>query len=83
MRNALWCALTLLGASLCQGAEVYPSKSVRAEVRKALEVPEVKERFIAQGAELVGSSPEEFSMLIRGELRRWAEVIKSAGITPE
>lgn len=56
---------------------------LHAEVVKALAVPSVKERYIAQGAELVGSSPEEFSILIRNELRRWAEVIKSAGITPE
>ncbi|MBI4190615.1 MAG: tripartite tricarboxylate transporter substrate binding protein [Betaproteobacteria bacterium] len=56
---------------------------LHAEVIKALAVASVKERFIALGSELVGSSPEEFSMLIRSELRRWAEVIKSAGITTE
>jgi tripartite-type tricarboxylate transporter receptor subunit TctC len=56
---------------------------VHAETLKALTVPSVKERFLAQGAELVGSSPEEFSKLIRDELRRWAEVVKAAGITPE
>jgi tripartite-type tricarboxylate transporter receptor subunit TctC len=56
---------------------------VRAETTKALAVPLVKERFLAQGAELVGSSPEDFSKLIRSELRRWAEVVKAAGITPE
>lgn len=54
---------------------------LHAEVAKALAVPSVKERF--QGSELVGSSPEEFSKHIRNEVRRWAEVIKSAGITPD
>ena len=56
---------------------------LRAEVVKAIAVPSVKERFITQGGEPVGSSPEEFSTLVRNELRRWAEVIRSAGITPE
>jgi tripartite-type tricarboxylate transporter receptor subunit TctC len=56
---------------------------LHAEVVKAIAVPSVKERFTTQGGEPVGSSPEEFSNLIRNELRRWAEVIKSAGITPE
>jgi tripartite-type tricarboxylate transporter receptor subunit TctC len=56
---------------------------LHAEVVKALAAPPVKERFIAEGAELVGSSPGEFSKHIRSELQRWAEVIKSAGITPE
>src|SRR3972149_9192466 len=32
MRNALLFVLTLLGASLCFGAEVYPSKAVRVIV---------------------------------------------------
>lgn len=56
---------------------------LRAEVRRALDAREIKERFMAQGAELVGSTPEEFTVHIRSELRRWAEVIRSAGITPE
>ena len=53
------------------------------EVVKATTVPSVKEWFIAQSGELVGSSPEEFSKYIRNEMRRWAEVIKSVGITTE
>lgn len=56
---------------------------LHAEMVKAIAVPSVKERFIAQGGELVGSSPEEFSKLIRNELRLWAEVVRSAGITPQ
>ena len=56
---------------------------VHAETVKALTVPSVKERFLAQGAELVGSRPEEFAQLIRDELRRWAEVVRAAGIPPE
>lgn len=56
---------------------------LHAEVVKALAVPSVKDRFVAEDSELVGSSPEDFSKHIRNEIRRWAEAIKSAGITPE
>ena len=56
---------------------------LHAEVVKAIAVPSVKERFLAQGAELVGNSPEEFSSHVRSEIRRWAEAIKLAGIVPE
>ena len=56
---------------------------LHAEAVKALAAPSVMDQFIALSAELVGSRPEEFSPFIRTELRRWAEVIKSAGITPE
>ena len=56
---------------------------LHAEVVKAIAVPYVKERLIGLGAELVGSSPDEFSIYIRNEISRWAEVIKSAGIAVE
>ena len=56
---------------------------LHAEVVKALAVPSVKERFIAQGGELTGNSPEDFSKHIGNELQRWSKVIKSAGITTE
>ena len=54
---------------------------LHAEVVKALAASSVKNQFTGQDAELVGSSPAEFSKLIHNELQRWAEVIKSAGIT--
>jgi tripartite-type tricarboxylate transporter receptor subunit TctC len=56
---------------------------VRAETSKALADPAVRQWFAAQDADLVGSTPEEFAALIRSELRRWAEVIKTAGIKVE
>jgi tripartite-type tricarboxylate transporter receptor subunit TctC len=56
---------------------------LHSEVVKALAVPSVKERYAAQDAELVGNTPEEYAELIRGEVRRWAEVVKAAGITLE
>ncbi len=54
---------------------------LHAEVVKALAASSVKNQFTGRDAELVGSSPAEFSKLIHNELQRWAEVIKSAGIT--
>jgi tripartite-type tricarboxylate transporter receptor subunit TctC len=56
---------------------------VHAETVKALAVPSLKERYLVQGSEPVGSGPEAFSKLVRDELRRWAEVVRTAGITPE
>lgn len=46
-------------------------------------VTSVKERYAAQDAELVGSTPEEYAELIRNEVRRWAEVIKASRISIE
>jgi len=53
---------------------------LHAEIIKALPQPEVGARLAADGAESVGSSPQEFAVHIKGERDRWAKVIKQAGI---
>ena len=40
---------------------------------------EVKDRFLNDGADPIGSTPEEFAALIRTELARWAEVVRISG----
>jgi len=39
--------------------------------------------MLEQGAEPVGSTPEEFSKLLREEVARWAEVVKISGARAE
>ena len=53
------------------------------EFVKAAQSPELKARFLQQGVELVGSSPEELDGHIRTELARWEKVIQAAGIHAE
>jgi tripartite-type tricarboxylate transporter receptor subunit TctC len=50
---------------------------------KILAVPEVKERFAREGAEPVGSTPEEFGAFIKSEMAKYAKLIKAAGIRAE
>ncbi len=52
-------------------------------VTRTLRDAGVRERFLADGADIVGSTPEEFSAYIASETAKWARVIKSAGIKPE
>lgn len=56
---------------------------LHAEATKALAVPAVRDRFVADGADIVGSTPQQFAAHVRNELKRWAAVIKSANITAE
>jgi tripartite-type tricarboxylate transporter receptor subunit TctC len=42
----------------------------------ALALPEVRDRLLEQGAEIVGNSPAEFAAFIREETERWARVLK-------
>ena len=45
--------------------------------------PDVKERLMAQGVEVVNQKPEQFAAVIKRELVQWAKVIKAAGIKPQ
>jgi tripartite-type tricarboxylate transporter receptor subunit TctC len=47
---------------------------------RALQDPAVKERFLGDGGETVGNTPEEFAAVIRADLKKWGKVVKDAGI---
>ncbi len=53
---------------------------VQKEVARHLLMADVKEQLAKQGAEPVGSTPEEFSALIHAEAEKWSQVIKRAGL---
>ena len=50
------------------------------EIVAALADPEIRDRALAAGAEPLTSTPQEFAVLIREETRKWAQVIRTAGI---
>ena len=50
---------------------------------KALKQPDVAKRLAAEGAEVIGSAPEEFAAHIRSELARVGDVVRAAGIRAE
>lgn len=53
------------------------------EVLKALAQPEVRQVLTADGSEVVGSTPEEFSHTIAEETQRWGKLIRDTGIRVE
>jgi tripartite-type tricarboxylate transporter receptor subunit TctC len=53
------------------------------EIAAALAQPDVRDRFAADGAEAVGSTPAAFAAYFRDETAKWAKVAKVAGITPQ
>jgi tripartite-type tricarboxylate transporter receptor subunit TctC len=56
---------------------------LNAEVLRILAMPDVRERFQSQGVEPVGSTPEQFGEHIRGQMVKWAKVVKDAGVQAE
>ena len=53
------------------------------ETLRAMESPELKERFNALAVEAIGSTPEEFVVMLRDEVAKWAQVVKVSGIKVE
>jgi len=56
---------------------------LHAEGVKVVQEPSVKERFLAEAAEPVGSSPEQFGKFVANEISKWTHVVKTAGIRAE
>jgi tripartite-type tricarboxylate transporter receptor subunit TctC len=49
------------------------------ETVKALQSPEMKTIWEAQGAIAGGESPEKFAALVNTEIAKWAKVVKDSG----
>jgi tripartite-type tricarboxylate transporter receptor subunit TctC len=52
---------------------------IAGETARALKQPELREKFIQQGADPVGSTPEEFAAYMRAETAKWAKVVRAVG----
>ena len=55
-------------------------RRLHQEIVRVLRAPESQARFAAIGAEPLGSTPEEFAIVIKEEVERMGKVIREAGI---
>lgn len=51
-------------------------KRMHEELARALKNPAVAEKLTQQGMEIVGGGPEELDRFLRGEIARWAAVVR-------
>ena len=63
-------------------AETPPAvvNKLNAEVVRVLRLPDLIEKFAAQGAGTVGSTPEEFTAYLKSEIAKYARLVKAAKI---
>jgi tripartite-type tricarboxylate transporter receptor subunit TctC len=52
---------------------------ISGDVARILAQPAMREKFIQQGADPVGSTPEEFGAYMRAETAKWAPLVKASG----
>ena len=55
-------------------------RRLSAEAAKAARSPHVLERFAADDAQAVGSTPVEYAAFIKKEQERWGKVVRAAGV---
>jgi tripartite-type tricarboxylate transporter receptor subunit TctC len=53
------------------------------EVVAIINLPDVKSHLLAEGAEPVGNTPEQFGEFIKSEIAKWGKVIRAAGLRAE
>lgn len=52
---------------------------LNADINKALKDPELQKKLGDQGADVAGSTPEQFGKLIQDDIARWGKVVKESG----
>lgn len=50
---------------------------------RALQDAGLRKRFLDDGVEPIGGTPDQFATVIRDDLAKWAKVVQAAGIRPE
>jgi tripartite-type tricarboxylate transporter receptor subunit TctC len=53
---------------------------INGEVVELLKTPAMRERMAREGADPVGSSPQQFAQRVASEVEKWARVAKAAGL---
>jgi len=52
---------------------------INEAVNRAMQAPEVRDKFIAQGAEPLTGTPQDAAAYTRAEVVKWAKVVKASG----
>ncbi|HVE48800.1 MAG TPA: tripartite tricarboxylate transporter substrate binding protein [Casimicrobiaceae bacterium] len=72
------------------GGVIAPAKvpkpiidKLNRDIAEALKEPDVREKLVSMGADVVASTPEAFDALLRAESKRYAKIIKDVGLEPQ
>ena len=52
---------------------------LQSEIAAALKDPALRDKFVQQGSDPVGNTPEQFGEYIRAETAKWAKIVKASG----
>jgi tripartite-type tricarboxylate transporter receptor subunit TctC len=76
-------SVTWFGVLMPVGAPRDIVVKLNTELRRIVQTKAVTDQLIAQGADPIGSSAEEFAARIKTDIAKWTVIIKAAGIRAE
>ena len=76
-------AVTWIGAVAPAGVPADIVTRLNKEFVDIMRMPELREKFLKEGAEPMTDTPEHFAAYIRSEIDKWAGVVRLAGITAQ
>lgn len=72
-----------LGVGAAAGTPASIVERINQDINRVLKLPEVRERFAAEGAIAAAGTPAQFADLVRREVEQWRAVVKQASISPD
>ena len=72
-------ALQWFGVLVPAGTPRDVVAKLNADIVRAVRLPDVRERMTSLGAEVVGSTPEQFAAFQKADTAKWAKVVKQSG----
>ncbi len=69
-----------IGLFAPRGTPAAAIRTFNAEMKALLDLPETAQRFLALGGQPAYGTPDEFGTFLRGEIAKWAEVIRREGL---
>ena len=76
-------AVTWYGLFVPAGTPAAIVSKLNAEVVKILRAPDFRDWLVAQGADPVGSAPDELAAFVKTELVKYAKIVKDSGMRPD
>jgi hypothetical protein len=76
-------AVTWIGAVAPAGTPPAIITRLNRELVEIMQAGDMREKMIAQGAEPLTNTPEQFAAYIKSEIGKWAAVVKQAGIAEQ
>ena len=56
---------------------------LNTEIMQIIALPEIKEKLLSHGAQVLGSTPEQYASYLDAEMKRWDKVVKESNTKPE